>query len=169
MSARGLSIGYVAERTGLAVSAIRYYQEEGLVHPERDRAGRRIFARGDIRRLSFVLIAQQLGFSLADIRHALQSLPNGRNPTRADWARLAKSFQRDIDARIAGLTSLRDRLDSCIGCGCLSLETCAIYNPLDKAADLGEGPRYLMGDSADQIAPGGKASRENDTDSTRKI
>ena len=143
---KGLNIGHVANRTGLSVSAIRYYEEEGLVCPGRDRGGRRVYERGDIRRLSFVLIAQRLGFSLAEIRAALTSLPRSRNPTRADRSKLAAGFRDKIDARIAGLTSLRDRLDGCIGCGCLSLDTCAIYNPNDRATDRGTGPRYLLGD-----------------------
>ena len=154
MHVRGLSIGYVAERTGLSVSAIRHYESEGLVNPGRDRGGRRVFVRGDIRRLSFVLIAQRLGFGLADIRRALASLPEGRNPTREDWARLAGGFRAEIDARIDGLVGLRDKLDGCIGCGCLSLDRCAIYNPQDKAAGLGEGPRYLMGNRAADIGAG---------------
>lgn len=145
---RGVSIGYVARRTGLAVSAIRFYEEAGLVHPGRDRGGRRVFARGDIRRLSFIRIAQRLGFSLADIGAALASLPEGRNPTREDWAKLAGGFRDEIDARIDGLTALRDKLDGCIGCGCLSLDRCSIYNPQDRASELGDGPRYLMGDRA---------------------
>ena len=148
---KGLSIGYVARRTGLAVSAIRYYEEEGLVQPGRDRGGRRVFQRGDIRRLSFVLIAQRLGFALADIRAALDDLPQGRNPTRADWARLAEGFRQEIASRIEGLTLLRGKLDGCIGCGCLSLDRCALYNPHDKAATRGEGPRYLMGDRSDEF------------------
>ncbi|MEX0337709.1 MAG: redox-sensitive transcriptional activator SoxR [Arenibacterium sp.] len=146
-----LSIGYVAERTGLAVSAIRHYEAEGLVHPGRDRGGRRVFQRGDLRRLSFVLIAQRLGFSLAEIRRALDRLPDRRNPTQKDWARLGAEFQKEIQARIEGLTALNDRLDSCIGCGCLSLETCALYNPDDKAHRLGHGPRYLMGNRASDV------------------
>ncbi len=144
----GLSIGYVAARTGLAVSAIRYYEAEGLVHPGRDGGGRRVFERGDIRRLSFVVIAQKLGFSLGDVRSALDSLPQARNPTRADWTRLARGFRDEIDARIEGLSALRDNLDGCIGCGCLSLDRCAIYNAGDVAATHGEGPRFLMGDKA---------------------
>lgn len=144
---RGLPIGWVAERTGLSVSAIRFYEEEGLVSPGRDRGGRRLFQRADVRRLSFVLIAQRLGFGLAEIRAALDALPEGRTPTRDDWTRLAEGFRARIDARMAGLAALRDKLDGCIGCGCLSLDRCAIYNPEDTAARLGEGPRYVMGDS----------------------
>ncbi len=146
----GLNIGFVAKRTGLAVSAIRFYEEAGLVAPDRDRGGRRVFSRGDVRRLSFVLIAQRLGFSLTDIRAALESLPGGRNPTRADWTKLAEGFRTEIDARIEGLTRLRTRLDGCIGCGCLSLDTCALYNPEDKAAGRGTGPLYVLGASRDE-------------------
>lgn len=144
---KGLPIGWIAERTGLSVSAIRFYEEQGLVHPGRDRGGRRVFERADVRRLSFMLIAQRLGFGLAEIRAALDALPQGRTPTRDDWNRLAEGFRDRIDARIAGLESLRDKLDGCIGCGCLSLDRCALYNPADGAAAFGGGPRYLMGDS----------------------
>lgn len=144
---KGLSIGWVARRTGLSVSAIRFYEEQGLVHPGRDRGGRRVFARADVRRLSFVLIAQRLGFGLAEIRAALAALPQGRAPTREDWNRLAAGFRDHIEARLAGLAALRDKLDGCIGCGCLSLDRCALYNPGDGAAELGGGPRYLLGDS----------------------
>lgn len=144
---KGLPIGWVAERTGLSVSAIRFYETEGLVRPGRDRGGRRVFERGDVRRLSFVMIAQQLGFGLAEIRAALDALPQGRTPTRDDWTRLAEGFRDRIDRRMAGLAALREKLDGCIGCGCLSLDRCAIYNPDDGAADLGEGPRFLLGDS----------------------
>lgn len=151
MKPKGIAIGYLARRTGLSVSAIRHYEAEDLLHPGRDRGGRRVFERGDIRRLSFIRIAQGLGFSLSEIRAALDSLPKGRNPTREDWARLATGFRAEIDARIAGLTALRDRLDGCIGCGCLSLDRCSLYNPRDGAASLGPGPRYLLGNSAKDI------------------
>ncbi|MBU2359163.1 MAG: redox-sensitive transcriptional activator SoxR [Alphaproteobacteria bacterium] len=141
-----ISIGEVSQRTGLAVSAIRYYQEMGLVHPSRTSGGRRVFMRSDIRRLSFVIISQQLGFSIADIRNALALLPDGRTPNKADWTRLSHAFRTDIEARIAGLTELRDRLDGCIGCGCLSLQDCKLHNPNDKAAASGSGPRFVLGD-----------------------
>ena len=144
----GLSIGQVADRTGLAVSAIRFYEEQGLVHPFRNAGGQRRFDRGDIRRLSFVMISQQLGFSLADIRTLLKGLPEGRTPTKSDWTRISGRFRKEIDTRITGLTLLRDRLDSCIGCGCLSLKTCRLYNTEDRAAAKGQGPRYLLGDTA---------------------
>lgn len=139
-----LPIGQLAERTGLSVSAIRFYEDRGLVHAVRNAGGHRRFLRSDIRRLSFVMIAQRLGFSIEEIRTALDTLPNGRTPTKADWARISEDFRAALDARIATLTRLRDRLDGCIGCGCLSLENCALYNPDDRAARLGTGPRYLV-------------------------
>lgn len=142
----GLSIGALADRTGLAVSAIRYYEEQGLVHPWRNAGGQRRFHRADIRRLSFVMIAQQFGFTLPEIRAELDRLPGGRTPTAADWKKISLSFRGHLDARIATLEKLRDNLDGCIGCGCLSLEKCRLYNPEDVAAAKGKGPRYLMGD-----------------------
>ncbi|MEM6372681.1 MAG: redox-sensitive transcriptional activator SoxR [Pseudomonadota bacterium] len=145
----GLSIGEIAARTGLAVSAIRYYEEEGLIAPWRNSAGRRRFQRADIRRLSFVMIAQQFGFALPQIRAELERLPRHRAPTKADWARISETFRAGLDSRIARLERLRDTLDGCIGCGCLSLEACALYNPQDRAAGRGTGPRYLLGDRPD--------------------
>ena len=144
-----LPIGVIAERTGLAVSAIRFYEDAGLIRPDRNAGGQRRFLRSDIRRLSFIRIAQGLGFSLAEIRAALASLPEGRTPTKADWSRLSRRFRRVLDARIAQMETLRDKLDGCIGCGCLSLKTCALYNPDDRAAGAGAGPRYLLGDAPD--------------------
>lgn len=148
---RGLTIGYVSERTGLAASAIRYYEEEGLVAPERNASGHRRYARADIRRLSFVMISQGLGFSIAEIRAALASLPEHRTPNKADWARISRRFGAELDRRIETMQALRARLDGCIGCGCLSLKTCALYNPRDKARRRGAGPRYVMGDRSDEI------------------
>ena len=144
---RGLSIGYVAERTGLAVSAIRFYEEKGLVQSERNSGGQRRFQRGDIRRLSFVQIAQQFGFSIHEIRDVLAGLPDNRTPTKSDWTRISTQFRIQLNAKIDALTVLWDRLDGCIGCGCLSLPNCALYNPRDRVAQKGAGPRYLMGDS----------------------
>ncbi len=141
-----LSIGDVASRTGLAASAIRHYEDEGLVHPIRTSGGQRRFRRSDVRRLSFVMIAQQLGFALADIRQRLDALPAGRTPTRRDWQRISRAFRDDIDQRIAILQRTAERLDGCIGCGCLSLKHCALYNPHDRAAALGSGARWLLGE-----------------------
>lgn len=142
----GLSIGALADRTGLAVSAIRYYESQGLIAPWRNGGGQRRFSRADIRRLSFVMIAQQFGFSLPDIRALLDQLPGGRTPTPQDWSRISTMFRSHLDQRIETLQKLRDNLDGCIGCGCLSLPKCALYNPQDKAGTKGNGPRYLMGD-----------------------
>ncbi len=144
-----LSIGQVAERTGLSVSAIRFYESQGLVHPDRNPGGQRRFQRADIRRLSFVLIAQQLGFSINQIKQQLMSLPDGRTPTQKDWARLSRGFRDDLDRQILLLQNTRERLDGCIGCGCLSLSNCALYNPDDKAWRYGPGPRYILGDPPD--------------------
>jgi MerR family transcriptional regulator, redox-sensitive transcriptional activator SoxR len=139
-----ISIGQMADRTGLAVSAIRYYEEEGLVAPERSRAGQRRFVRADVRRLSFVLITQRLGFSISEIRKMLASMPEGRTPTQADWTKLSKSIRAELDRRIAVMTRLRDNLDGCIGCGCLSLAKCKLYNEGDRRAAEGPGPRAVI-------------------------
>lgn len=146
MPQTGLTIGALAKRTGLAVSAIRYYETQGLITPWRNAGGQRRFERADIRRLSFVLIAQKFGFSLPEIGAVLKQLPGGRTPTPADWARIAETFRVRLDERIETLTKLRDDLDGCIGCGCLSLPKCKLYNPDDKIAIKGQGPRFLMGD-----------------------
>ena len=143
-----LTIGELAERTGLSVSAIRFYEAKGLVASVRTRGNQRRFLRADIRRLSFALIAQQLGLTLGEIQAELASLPNGRTPSREDWRRISRHMRAALDAKIAMLSSTRDKLDGCIGCGCLSLDHCALYNPGDRAARGGSGPRYLLGDSA---------------------
>lgn len=146
MAAKGLSIGALADRTGLAVSAIRYYESQGLIAPWRNDGGQRRFERADIRRLSFVMIAQKFGFTLPEIRALLDQLPGGRTPTPKDWAAISETFRTHLDARIETLQKLRDNLDGCIGCGCLSLPKCKLYNPDDRANARGAGPRYLMGD-----------------------
>ena len=142
----GLPIGTLSERTGLAVSAIRYYEAQGLISPWRNDGGQRRFSRSDLRRLSFVMIAQQFGFTLPQIKAELDRLPGGRTPTKKDWARISDGFRSALDQKIEALTRLRDNLDGCIGCGCLSLKSCALYNPGDRAGKQGSGPRYLMGD-----------------------
>ncbi len=139
-----LQIGELAARTGLSVSAIRFYEEKGLVEPLRTGGGQRRFLRSDIRRLSFVLIAQQLGLTIGQIETELARLPQGRNPTAADWRKISTAMRGSIDARIAELERTRDRLDGCIGCGCLSLKKCALYNPDDRAGLTGPGPRYVL-------------------------
>lgn len=146
-----LTIGVVAERTGLATSAIRFYEDAGLITSERNEAKHRRFRRSTLRRLSFIQICQKLGYSLQEIRDQLDKLPNGRTPTERDWTILAQGFAVDIEERIASLQTLREKLDGCIGCGCLSLDRCAMYNGQDVAAELGAGPRYLLGDSPNMI------------------
>jgi MerR family redox-sensitive transcriptional activator SoxR len=156
-----LSIGQLARRTGLSVSAIRFYEARGLVTAIRTSGNQRRFLRADIRRLSFALIAQQLGLTLADIESELTTLPQGRAPTRSDWQAISKRIRAALDARLHMLERTRDLLDGCIGCGCLSLDRCVLYNRGDKAALGGAGPRYLLGDRAQDFAdpPAAKTGR----------
>lgn len=146
-----LTIGELADRTGMATSALRFYEDRGLVHSTRTDGGQRRFARETIRRVSFIRAAQNVGLTLEEIGEALASLPDSRTPTVADWAALSRRWRPMLDARIASLELLRDTLSSCIGCGCLSLRSCALYNPGDAAASLGSGPRYLLGDSSADV------------------
>ena len=150
MSARRLQpfdlipIGEIARRTGLSVSAIRFYEDKRLIEPIRTGGNQRRFLRSDIRRLSFILIAKRLGLSLGAIEAELAKLPQGRTPTAKDWEAISAAIRATLDARIAELTRTRDRLDGCIGCGCLSLSHCAIWNPQDQLAEEGPGPRKLL-------------------------
>ena len=139
-----LTIGELAARTGIAVSAVRFYEAKGLVHPIRTRGNQRRFLRSDIRRISFALIAQQLGFTLPQIAAELAKLPEGRTPSAADWKRISSGFRAVIADRVAQLQRTLDDLDGCIGCGCLSLKKCALYNPDDRAARGGAGPRFIL-------------------------
>ncbi len=141
-----LTIGDVAERTGVAQSALRFYESEGLISASRSGGGQRRYARSMLRRVAFVRVAQRVGLTLEEVRSALASLPESRTPTKADWARLSAAWRPMLDEQIAVLERLRDDLSSCIGCGCLSLRACRLYNPDDVAASLGEGPRYLLSD-----------------------
>jgi MerR family redox-sensitive transcriptional activator SoxR len=147
-----LTIGELARRTGLSVSAIRYYEARGLVGAIRTAGNQRRFLRSEIRRLSFALIAQRCGLTLTQIEAELVRLPLGRAPTRKDWTAISARLRATLDSRIAMLEATRDRLDGCIGCGCLSLDTCALYNPADRAARAGPGPRFLLGDRASDFA-----------------
>lgn len=140
-----LPIGELAARTGLSLSAIRFYESKGLIEAHRTGGNQRRFARSDIRRLSFILIAQRLGLSLAEIEAQLARLPHGRTPGVRDWERISRAIQGQLDARIAELQRARDTLDGCIGCGCLSLKACALYNPGDTLAERGPGPRQVLG------------------------
>lgn len=143
-----LSIGELSRRTGMSVSAIRFYETRGLVRAVRTTGNQRRFMRSDIRRLSFALIAQRLGLTLTEIEAELATLPQGRAPTRQDWQAISGRIRGALQARIDMLQKTRDLLDSCIGCGCLSLDRCALYNPNDRAARAGAGPRFLLGDRA---------------------
>ncbi|HZJ27133.1 MAG TPA: redox-sensitive transcriptional activator SoxR [Acidimicrobiia bacterium] len=141
-----LTIGEVADRTGLSRSALRFYETEGLVDAIRTDGGQRRYHRDVLRRLAFVRSAQTVGLELDDIRASLASLPERRTPTKADWASLSRRWRPLLDDRIAELVRLRDQLDECIGCGCLSLRSCSLYNPRDRAAAFGSGARYLLSD-----------------------
>lgn len=146
MMKRGLSIGDLSVRTGLSVSAIRFYEKKGLIKPDRNAGNQRRYEGSDIRRLSFILIAQQIGLSIEEIKETMAALPEGRTPTKADWSKISRSFRKTLDDRIAMMERMRDRLDGCIGCGCLSLKACKLYNPDDRAYRLGVGPRYVVSD-----------------------
>jgi MerR family transcriptional regulator, redox-sensitive transcriptional activator SoxR len=151
MGAR-LTIGELAERSGAATSALRFYEARGLLSSERTSGGHRVYPRSTLRRVAFVRAAQRCGLTLDEIREALDTLPSARTPTAADWGRLSRAWQSRLDQRIAELQRLRDELGECIGCGCLSLNACSLYNPGDQAAALGSGPRYLWGDRRPQVA-----------------
>jgi MerR family transcriptional regulator, redox-sensitive transcriptional activator SoxR len=139
-----LTIGEVAKRSGTATSALRFYEEQGLIHSERNHAGHRRYPRAVIRRVAFIVFAQRIGLSLEDIRTELAQLPKNRTPDRADWAKLSARWTKRIRARIAELERLEATLTECIGCGCLSLDRCQLANPGDRAARRGPGPRYWM-------------------------
>ena len=140
-----IPIGEIARRTGLAVSAIRFYEDKGLIESMRTMGNQRRFLRSDIRRLSFILIAQKLGLGLTEIETALAQLPQGRTPTLSDWQKLSRSMRKQLDDKIQLLTRTRAKLDECIGCGCLSLTRCQLYNREDRAGSAGPGPRYVLG------------------------
>ncbi len=141
-----LSVGELAARSGVAVSALHFYERQGLLHSTRNAGNQRRYARDTLRRVAVVRVAQRAGIPLAAIRDALDTLPAGRTPTRADWRRLSLRWRADLEARIAQLTRLRDQLDGCIGCGCLSLRQCPLRNPGDVAAARGPGAPYLERD-----------------------
>ncbi|HEY8373924.1 MAG TPA: redox-sensitive transcriptional activator SoxR [Pseudonocardiaceae bacterium] len=138
-----LSIGEVAARSGVPHTALRFYEDKGLISAERTAGNQRRYHRSVLRRLAFIRAAQRVGLSLEQIRDALATLPEGRTPTKADWARLSRSWRAELDARIDALQRLRDRLTSCIGCGCLSLKSCKLHNPDDELAVYGPGAPKL--------------------------
>jgi MerR family redox-sensitive transcriptional activator SoxR len=138
-----LTVGTVAQRSGFAASAVRYYERLGLISSTRTSGGQRRYQRNVLRRLAFIRAARNIGLTLDEVAAALEALPAGRTPTKADWARLSRGWRTRLDDQIAGLQALRDGLDSCIGCGCLSLRRCAISNPGDLASGSGPGAAYL--------------------------
>jgi MerR family redox-sensitive transcriptional activator SoxR len=140
-----IPIGEIARRTGLAISAIRYYEQRGLIAPQRTAGNQRRFHRSDIRRLSFILIAQKLGLGLTEIEDALERLPKGRSPTVLDWQHLSRALRKEIDARIGLLNRARGKLEDCIGCGCMTLQKCQMFNRGDSAGAAGPGPRFVLG------------------------
>ena len=140
-----IPIGTLARRTGLTVSAIRYYEQRGLITSLRTQGNQRRFLRSDIRRLSFILIAQRLGLGLTEIEAELAKLPQGRTPTVPDWQKISRSLRTAIDAKILLLTRTKGKLEECIGCGCLSLQKCQMYNREDGAGAAGPGPRFVLG------------------------
>jgi MerR family redox-sensitive transcriptional activator SoxR len=148
-----MSIGEFAARAGVSVSALRFYEEHGLVQSRRTTGNQRRFARSDLRRIAFVRAARELGLPLKDIEAAVASLPEGRTPTRRDWQRLSGRWRQRIEGQIADLQALRDRLDGCIGCGCLSLRRCSLYNAADRVAEHGSGPRLLRSDDPSREIP----------------
>ena len=141
-----LTIGEVSRRSGVAASALRFYEERGLITSERAGSGHRRYPRPVLRRVAFIVFAQRVGLTLEEIGVELAKLPPGRAPTRRDWSRLSRGWTSRIDRRIAELERLRLGLTECIGCGCLSLDRCRLANPDDRAARLGPGPRYWIGD-----------------------
>jgi MerR family redox-sensitive transcriptional activator SoxR len=141
-----LTIGEVAERTGVAPSALRFYETKGLIHSTRSDGNQRRYHRDVLRRVSFIKVAQNVGLTLEDIGAALGRLPDGRTPTKEDWSRLSRAWGPVLDQQIAVLQRLRAKLDGCIGCGCLSMKTCHLYNPDDAASELGPGPRWVLTD-----------------------
>ena len=146
-----LTIGEVAERSGVAPSALRFYETRGLISSHRTGGGQRRYDREVLRRLAFIGVAQHVGLSLAEIADALATLPHDRAPTARHWERISTEWRPLIDERIAQLTAMRDQLGACIGCGCLSLQVCPLFNPGDGAGELGAGPRYLLGDDSSMV------------------
>ena len=147
-----LTIGQMASRSGVQTSALRYYESRGLISSDRTVGGQRRYVRETLRRIAVIRAAQIVGLTLEEIRRALNELPQARTPNRQDWERLSQMWRGSLDDRVAELEALRDRLSGCIGCGCLSLENCSLFNPGDQAADAGAGAQYLLEDTPDPDA-----------------
>ncbi len=144
-----ITIGELAARSGVATSALRFYETRGLIASQRTGGNQRRFTRATLRRVAVIRAAQSLGLTLEEVRAALDSLPDGRTPNKRDWQRLSRSWRTGLERRINELEQLRDELTECIGCGCLSLRSCALFNPGDRARERGPGARYLLGDDPD--------------------
>lgn len=155
-SEQELTIGELAKRSGVATSALRFYESEGLIAARRTDGNQRRYTRATLRRVAVISAGRSAGISLGRIRDALAALPDSRTPTKRDWERLSRGWRADVDARIAELEQLRDQLGSCIGCGCLSLRACALFNPGDLAGQRGAGARYLLGDAVGDTADAGE-------------
>lgn len=138
-----LTVGEVAARAGVAVSTLHFYESKGLIHSWRNAGNQRRYPREVLRRVAIIKVAQRTGIPLAEIQRALSSLPESRTPTANDWKKLSSRWREDLDERIARLTRLRDQMDGCIGCGCLSLKNCPLRNPMDEVGEQGPGPRFL--------------------------
>lgn len=143
MCSRELTPGEVAHRAGVSVSALHFYEREGLISSSRTVGNQRRYHCDMLRRIAFVRVSQSVGISLSRIRAALETLPRDHSPTKADWARLSRSWREELDERIAALQRLREQLDGCIGCGCLSLKSCSLYNRNDELRETGSGPRRM--------------------------
>jgi len=144
-----LTVGEVARRSGVAISTLHFYEAQGLISSWRNRGNQRRYAREVLRRVAIIKVAQRSGIPLASIQKALDALPDRRTPTADDWRRLSAEWKEELNRRIMHLTQLRDQLDSCIGCGCLSLESCPLRNPWDELSQLGPGPRLLVLEGVD--------------------
>ena len=147
-----IPIGELAARAGVAPSALRFYESIGLLQPGRTSGGHRLYRRHALRRVAFIRVAQRVGLTLDEIADALAMLPADRAPTQTEWARISRAWRGRIDERIEALERLRDDLTGCIGCGCLSLRRCRLYNRDDLVASRGPGPRYLLGDDPEEVA-----------------
>jgi len=156
-STDSLTIADVARRSGVAASALRFYEQRGLIASQRTGAGHRRYPRAVLRRIAFIVFAQRMGLSLEEITAIVARLPSNRVPERADWAKLSASWRVRVDARIAELERLKSGLTECIGCGCLSLQTCRLSNPEDRAGTSGPGARYLLGDERQTTRQRGRA------------
>jgi MerR family redox-sensitive transcriptional activator SoxR len=149
-----LTVGEVADRSGVAVSAIHFYEAKGLISSWRNSGNQRRYSRDVLRRVAIIKVAQRIGIPLADIHETLQSLPQGRTPTAADWRELSDRWRQELDERIHYLTQLRNQLTDCIGCGCLSIESCRLRNPYDELSEQGPGPRRILTGRASRSKPG---------------